>query len=123
MSQPVHARSATRLEDTWDVTSVFPSDEAWEAAMEALGTEIASLARYQGQLASGPAMLVEWLDRAHDLRHRVSRVYLYASMLHDVETTAQEATARRDRAVAIYTLHACFIGDRICRARDLADWI
>lgn len=34
MSQPVHARSATRLEDTWDVTSVFPSDEAREAAMK-----------------------------------------------------------------------------------------
>ena len=103
MSQPVRARNATRLEDTWDVTSVFPSDAAWEAAMEALGAEIAGLTRYQGQLASGPATLAEWLDRAHDLENRVSRVHLYASMLHDVETTAQEATARRDRAVAVST--------------------
>lgn len=103
MSQTVPPRSATRLEDTWNVTSVFPSDDDWEAELNAVNAEIDGLTSYRGQLGSTATVLAEWLHHAHRLENRVSRVYLYASMLHDVDTAAPGATARRDKAVALHT--------------------
>jgi oligoendopeptidase F len=103
MSQTVPLRSAIPLKDTWNIASVFPSDESWDVELNAIGLELDRIAGYQGRLASGPAVLARWLDFAHQVENRVSRVYLYASMLHDVDTTAKEAGARRDKAVAMYT--------------------
>jgi oligoendopeptidase F len=103
MSQIVQPRSAIRLEDTWNVTSVFPTDESWDAEIDAVGLVLDGLPNYQGRLGSSPAVLAEWLDLAFRLENRVSRVYLYASMLHDIDTAAPGATARRDKAVALYS--------------------
>lgn len=103
MSQTVQPRSAARREDTWNVTSVFPTDESWDAEIEAVGTEIDTLKSFQGRLGSSPAVLVEWLNLAFRLENRANRVYLYASMQHDVDTAAPGATARREKAVALNT--------------------
>ena len=36
MSKPIRKRSAVAAEFTWDLTDIFPSDEAWRAEYEAL---------------------------------------------------------------------------------------
>ena len=36
MSKPIRKRSEVAAEFTWDLTDIFPSDEAWRAEYEAL---------------------------------------------------------------------------------------
>ena len=40
---------------TWDFTDLYPSDEAWEEEMKALGGEVESLASIKGTLGASAA--------------------------------------------------------------------
>lgn len=103
MSQIIQPRSAIRHADTWNVESVFASDELWQAELEAVSAEIDRISRFQERLGSSPELLSEWLDVAFKLENRVMQIYVYAGMLHDVDTAAPQASARRDKAVALTT--------------------
>ena len=39
MSKPIRKRSEVAAEFTWDLTDIFPSDEAWRAEYEALRSD------------------------------------------------------------------------------------
>ena len=45
-------RSQVKTEDTWDLTSLFPDDDAWEAAYAKWEKRITGFAKFRGQLAS-----------------------------------------------------------------------
>ena len=98
MSKTVPSRSEIAVEHTWDAASVFESGAAWEAERAHVAGELSALARFQGHLGDGPAALAEWLETADRVANAVSKVYLYASMFHNVDTADQAAAAQHDRA-------------------------
>lgn len=69
---------------TWDLTGIFPSDEAWEAEFAALDQEIKAwnIADYQGKLGEKKA-LKELLETRDAYFRRAEKLYVYASMRHD----------------------------------------
>jgi oligoendopeptidase F len=95
-------RSEVDIADTWDLASIFPTDEAWEAALNGIAAELPGLERFRGHIGDGPQALADWLTTVHDLFNRLGKVYVYATLGHEAETTDQEATARDDRASALY---------------------
>jgi oligoendopeptidase F len=103
MTKAVPQRSEIPVEYTWDTASVYESDAAWEAEMARVAAQLPDLARFQGHLGEGPAILVEWLETADQLANAVSRLYFYASMFHNVDTADQTAAANHDRALGLYT--------------------
>ena len=60
-------RSKVKPSDTWDLSSLFPSDEAWEAAFNAWEGRIDEYARFQGKLAENPESLAGCLQFDLDL--------------------------------------------------------
>ena len=48
------ARSEVNPADTWDLSSLFPTDEAWEAAFTAWEGRIGEYATFQGKLGDRP---------------------------------------------------------------------
>ena len=48
MSKPIRKRSEVAAEFTWDLTDIFPSDEAWRAEYEALKALYRSSRRLSG---------------------------------------------------------------------------
>jgi oligoendopeptidase F len=103
MAQPVLQRGEIPVDYTWDTAAVYESDAAWEAEMARLGAQLPELARFQGHLGDAPATLLEWLEAADRLMNTVARLYFYASMFHNVDTADQEAAAKHDRAIGLYT--------------------
>jgi oligoendopeptidase F len=103
MAQTVAHRSTIAIEHTWDATSVFESDAAWEAAIGRVGGELAELDRFRGHLGDRPELLADWLDTSERILNTVGKIFLYASMLHNVDTSDQSATAKHDRAIGLYT--------------------
>ncbi len=99
----VPPRSAIAKEHTWNTESVFASDAAWEAEIEALAQAAQQAGAYRGRLAEGPDTLADALDAAYDVSLRAHKVYLYANMHHDVDTGNTEWAAMRDRAIGAYT--------------------
>jgi len=91
-------RSAIATEHTWDMASVFPSAQAWDAAFKEVEAQLADLGRFKGSLDNGPPRLAEWFDAYQRAFRALGHVMIYANMGHTADTTDQEAAARFDRA-------------------------
>lgn len=98
MTHEVPRRNEIPIEHTWDLASVFPSDEAWEAEFKRVGEQLPGLARFRGQLAASPQILADWFAAAEEIGIALGKVGLYASMSHTVDTADQSAAAKHDRA-------------------------
>ena len=81
-------RDRARIPDRfkWDLTKVYPSDDAWREAKEKLTASLPRLREFKGQLASSPTKLADALDLSTSLSKELSRTYVYASMKSDEDT-------------------------------------
>ena len=98
MAHVVPLRKEIPIEHTWDVASIFASDEAWEAEFKRVGEQLPGLARFRGQLGESPQLLADWFDAAEEIGIALGKVALYASMSHTVDTADQAEAAKNDRA-------------------------
>lgn len=106
MAHAVARREDIETKFTWDVDSVFASESDWDAAIAEVETQLAALDELRGHLHEGPATVLRALDDVDAIYSLVGKIYVYASMLHDIDTENQEGAAKNDRAVAVYGLMA-----------------
>ncbi|MGA2258001.1 MAG: hypothetical protein ABSG53_25330 [Thermoguttaceae bacterium] len=71
-------RSKVKPSDTWDLSSLFVSDDAWETAFNAWEGRIAEYAKYQGTLAESYESLALCLQFDLDLDLAAERLGNYA---------------------------------------------
>jgi len=88
-----------RPADTWDLSQVYPSVQAWEAALAGVDADLPRLEACRGGLA---AQLRACLDLRFELQRRTSRVYTYASNASNVDTRDAAWLARSQRAEQLY---------------------
>lgn len=94
-------RSEVPVERTWDAESVYASVGEWEAALDAVVSDLPGLEVLAGRLAEGPDVTVDALARRDALVRDVSRAYVYPYLAYAVDTTDQAAVARFGRAQAV----------------------
>ena len=87
MSKPIRKRSAVAAEFTWDLTDIFPSDEAWRAEYEALKPYTEAVAAYQGRLGESAETLLAYFRLDDELNVRVGQLYGYANCKADEDTS------------------------------------
>ena len=87
MSKPIRKRSEVAAEFTWDLTDIFPSDEAWRAEDEALRPYAEAVAAYQGRLGESAETLLAYFRLDDELNVRVGRLYGYANCKADEDTS------------------------------------
>lgn len=102
MATSVPARSEIPDEHTWDLSSIFATESDWTGAMERSRSLLKQLEAYRGRLNEGPDVLAEALDIFEQIWVLVGQVFTYATMLNDSDTADQSASAKRDRALALY---------------------
>ncbi|HEY1013666.1 MAG TPA: oligoendopeptidase F, partial [Herpetosiphonaceae bacterium] len=102
MTATIPARSEIAREHTWDAASVFASDADWNAEFDKVTAMLADLARFQGRLGEGPNVVLDCLRHFEQILRSVGKIYIYASMFHEVDTADQEATGKNARAMSIY---------------------
>ncbi|WP_144906214.1 oligoendopeptidase F [Halobellus captivus] len=100
MSQ-VPERSEIDTEDTWDLTSIYPDDEAWEDAYESINGRIEELRAYEGRVTEDPETLLELLELQEELLREVSKVSSYASLRSAEDTRNQEYQAMSAKAESL----------------------
>lgn len=103
------ARSAVAPEHTWNATSLFSSDDAWESELNALLHDLSGIADFAGTLGSGPGQLADALAARDELRRRGSILQVYTSMSYAVDTTNHKAAEMSSRADGAFgqVLAAC----------------
>ena len=72
---------------TWDVTRIYASDEDWEKAYAALREDGRAFAALAGTLAGGREAVLTAISRYAKLEATMSRVYCYAMMKQNEDTT------------------------------------
>lgn len=87
---------------TWDDTAVFPNLAAWEASVDALRKRIADYSEEHARADQSAQSLLDALEDKYELLNAVERVYLYAGMFHNVDTTDQDAARRFSQARGLY---------------------
>lgn len=102
MIKPLPRREDVPVQDTWDLESMYPTVEAWEAAYRQLESELPALAAFQGRLVESATNLHQFLSLADRLMPELMKIYNYAERKFDVDTTNQEHAARVSRAQGLW---------------------
>lgn len=87
-------RKDVKTEYTWDLSPIFPSDEAWEKEYKAFEKAFADsdIPSYQGKLGDKKKLL-EFFALRDALSRRLEKLYLYASMRHDEDIRISKYTS------------------------------
>jgi len=87
---------------TWVLTELYPSPEAWAAEREAVLKALPVLAGYKGRLGTDAATLRAALQAISDTQRKASRLNTYAGLIADSDTSVASAQERRQLAIALY---------------------
>ena len=83
----VPKRSQVKTADTWDLSSLFENDEAWETAFKKWEKRIGGFDKFRGKLGESPKSLAACLKFDNDFDRAGERVGTYA-FLRSAEDTA-----------------------------------
>ncbi|QEG24519.1 oligoendopeptidase F [Mariniblastus fucicola] len=73
-------RSEVDINDTWDLGSLFPNDEAWETALEKFKSMTPGYEEFRGKLGESAQMLADCLDFDSKINRIGERVAYYAML-------------------------------------------
>lgn len=90
-------RSDVPIEFTWDLSPVFPNDDAWEKAYQQLEKEIPKFARFRKKLALSPKILRSCLELDSKTGQLLEKLNVYANLkaCEDITNTKYVALAGR----------------------------
>lgn len=80
-------RDEVPVEQTWDLTDLFISDQDWENELIAILHDVKHVTQYKGQLGSDADILYTALQRYESLQERIIRVETYATLKTSADGT------------------------------------
>lgn len=85
--QKVLTRDQVTEEETWRLEDIFATDEAWNYEYEKVENMIGEAKEYEGTLGSSARQLFKALSYRDKLAERLRRLYTYAHLKTDQDTT------------------------------------
>lgn len=101
-AQGVPIRSDVRLEDTWDLTPLYASEEAWEEDFRLLQDRFPKIAEFRGKAGESAATLLEVLEFEKSVEMLVEKLGQYASLRTTEDSSADEALAREGKLESLF---------------------
>jgi oligoendopeptidase F len=94
-------RADIPVEETWDLSSYYPSDADWEADLAAAPDLVAKAVAHRGNLGESAERLKQALDDINAASLTIDRLATYAHMRHDEDLGNAERQAAYDRAITM----------------------
>jgi len=99
MAETIRKRSEIDPKYKWNLQHIFPSDEAWEKALEELQKDVQAFTAYDGHVAEKPREVI----RAYfELMDKASPVGDYAFLAKEADNGDSQAQAKADRIQNLY---------------------
>jgi len=115
----------TRAEITdefkWDLTGLYPSDEAWRNALDILTPKLDEVESFRGTLTQSGSNLLKALQYNSELSKEAAKLYIYAAMNSDLDTRNMKYTGMKQELQQLFSnfgAKAAFIEPEILTA----DW-
>lgn len=112
MAKEIPKRSEVPKELTWNLESIFETDEAWEKEFTSLKEDIAQITAYQGKLGNSSDDLYHMFVLQDQLAERVGKLFTYAHMRNDEDTTNdfyQALNLKAENLLTLFSSHMSFI--------------
>ncbi|WP_407271038.1 oligoendopeptidase F [Radiobacillus sp. PE A8.2] len=74
-------------ENTWKLEDIFSSDEAWEKELQSIKEMLPEFKQYQGKLHESADTLYSLFSLQDKISQRIGKLYTYAHMRYDQDTT------------------------------------
>lgn len=103
MSTKIPNRSEVPESDKWNLSSIYKSNDEWEAALKELPALTEKVVSFKGKLSSSSKTLLEALKALEAAELKMETVYHYASLQHEADEDDSLATDRNGRAMMAYT--------------------
>lgn len=101
--QKLPARNEVPAEDTWRLEDIFATEEDWESEWKGIKEDLAKADSFRGTLGDSSDKLFSALQFQDDVFERLGRVYTYAHMRYDQDTTDSFYQGMDDRAKNLYS--------------------
>ncbi len=85
----------------WDLTAIYPSDQAWRTAKEQFVAELPKIRELQGTLASSPNRLADALELSSRLEKELNRLFVYAGLISDQDTRVSAYQAMKQEMLQL----------------------
>ncbi|HEM6540185.1 TPA: oligoendopeptidase F [Streptococcus suis] len=86
----------------WDLTTIFPTDDAWEAELADLQAETEKTKEFAGHLLDSAKSLLTISETQLGLMRRIEKLYVYASMKNDQDTREGKYQEFQAKAMGLY---------------------
>ncbi len=80
-------RSEVDVKDTWDLTLIFKSDKEFLKELEEVSSLVSDVCEYKGNIVKSRDSLLNFLKFSDDYERRLYKLYYYAHLKHDQDTT------------------------------------
>ncbi|WP_102028055.1 oligoendopeptidase F [Salirhabdus sp. Marseille-P4669] len=80
-------REEVPVDKTWRLEDIFETDQAWERELEEVKQLYPSIADFQGKITESAANLLKLLKLQDEISGRLAKLYTYAHMRYDQDTT------------------------------------
>jgi oligoendopeptidase F len=88
-------------EFTWNLSDIFSQDEVWERNFQSLQSRLPELEQLKGTLSQSGEAFLAVLRKRDELSEELERLYVYASMRKDEDTTNSKYLGMADRAMQL----------------------
>ncbi|MFD3447347.1 oligoendopeptidase F [Microbacteriaceae bacterium 4G12] len=96
-------RSEIEADYTWGLEDIFATDEAWEKEFGEIKNMLPKLTEFKGKLGNSANDLLALFQYQDDVSLRLGKLYTYAHMRYDQDTTNSFYQAYNERATNLYT--------------------
>ncbi len=96
-------RSEVPIEETWNLDAIFASEEEWEKEFSEIKQLLPKISEYQGKLTASAENLYEALTLLDEISKRLGKLFVYAQMRSDEDTSNSKNQGLKDRAVGLAT--------------------
>ncbi|WP_186575728.1 oligoendopeptidase F [Aquibacillus kalidii] len=97
------SREQVPVEYTWKLEDIFATDKEWEKELEGIKQQIPAFKEYQGQLSDSAQKLYDLLSLQDEVSARIGKLYTYAHMRYDQDTTNSFYQAMNAKAENVIT--------------------
>ena len=99
------AKQRNEIEEkyTWDLRTIFPTDEAFEAELAQVSEEVKKAASLAGHLLDSADSLLTTTEVQLDLMRRIEKLYSYAHMKNDQDTRVAKYQEYQAKGMTLYS--------------------
>lgn len=96
-------RNEINEKDTWDLSTIFETDQKWEEELARLTEDTKEAASLEGHLLDSAESLLNNTERYLDLNRRLEKLYVYAHMKNDQDTRVAKYQEYYAKAMTLYS--------------------